>query len=123
LTGGEPLLQADQVFFDALHELGFYIAVETNGTVWINPSSVDWLCVSPKAGTNLLVQKGHELKFVYPQADMSPNQFENMDFEVFSIQPMDNKNQAENIKSAIHFCLLNPKWHFSMQVHKIAGIR
>jgi 7-carboxy-7-deazaguanine synthase len=122
LTGGEPLLQLDAPLIDALHARGFAIGVETNGTL-DPPAGVDWICVSPKAGTDLVLRKGHELKLVYPQAGASPEDFEGLAFERFSLQPMDGPDAALNTARAIDYCLHHPQWRLSLQTHKILGIR
>jgi 7-carboxy-7-deazaguanine synthase (Cx14CxxC type) len=122
LTGGEPLLQVDDALLDALHDRGFSIAVETNGTV-DPPSGLDWLCVSPKAGTDLRIRSGHELKLVYPQPDAPPEAFAGLAFERFSLQPMDGPELADNTARAIDYCLHHPQWRLSLQTHKTLGIR
>ena len=122
LTGGEPLLQADDELLTALHERGFSIAVETNGTV-DPPRGLDWLCVSPKAGTELRIRSGHELKLVYPQPGAPPEAFAKLAFERFSLQPMDGPELAENTARAIDYCLHHPQWRLSLQTHKALGIR
>jgi 7-carboxy-7-deazaguanine synthase len=121
LTGGEPLLQLDKDLIDALHNAGYVIAIETNGTLPV-PKGVDWICVSPKAGEVLQVFRGDELKLVYPQDNAPPSFFDGLDFKYFYLQPMDGINQAENTKKAIDFCLKNAKWQLSVQTHKILGI-
>ncbi|MEH6498345.1 MAG: 7-carboxy-7-deazaguanine synthase [Pseudoalteromonas distincta] len=121
LTGGEPLLQVDDALIVALHELGFTIAVETNGTI-IPPSGIDWICVSPKSTANLKTTKGDELKLVYPQLDSMPNQYEHLKFKYFYLQPMDNTNIEDNIKGTVDYCKNNPKWRLSLQQHKILRI-
>ena len=122
LTGGEPLLQADDALLDALHDRGFTIAVETNGTI-DPPGGLDWLCVSPKAGTELRIRSGHELKLVYPQAGAPPEAFAGLAFERFSLQPMDGPELADNTARAIDYCLRHPQWRLSLQTHKTLGIR
>jgi 7-carboxy-7-deazaguanine synthase len=122
LTGGEPLLQVDKAFVDALHARGFEIGIETNGTI-APPEGIDWLCVSPKAAANLLVRKGHELKLVYPQAENRPEDFAGLAFERFSLQPMDGPDVADNTARAIAYCLQHPQWRLSVQTHKTLGIR
>jgi len=122
LTGGEPLLQVDKAFVDALHARGFEIGIETNGTI-APPDGIDWLCVSPKAAANLLVRKGHELKLVYPQAENRPEDFAGLAFERFSLQPMDGPDVADNTARAIAYCLQHPQWRLSVQTHKSLGIR
>jgi len=121
-TGGEPLLQLDAPLIAALHRRGFEVAVETNGTV-PPPEGIDWLCVSPKAGSKLAITKGNELKLVIPQAENKPEDFEKLDFEHFLVQPMDNENAKENLELAVEFCLRHPQWRLSLQTHKILGIR
>ncbi|KIZ47930.1 MULTISPECIES: 7-carboxy-7-deazaguanine synthase [Rhodopseudomonas] len=122
LTGGEPLLQLDAALIDALHGHGFAIGVETNGTIE-PPAGIDWLCVSPKAGAELRVRQGHELKLVYPQQDAPPEQFEALRFERFSLQPMDGPDAVDNATRTINYCLRHPQWRMSVQTHKTLGIR
>jgi 7-carboxy-7-deazaguanine synthase len=122
LTGGEPLLQVDKAFIDALHARGFEIGIETNGTIE-PPEGIDWLCVSPKAGADLVVKQGHELKLVYPQAENRPEDFTDLAFERFSLQPMDGPEVADNTARAIDYCLQHPQWRLSLQTHKTLGIR
>lgn len=122
LTGGEPLLQVDGALIDALHARGFEIAVETNGTV-AAPPGLDWVCVSPKARAELVVQEGNELKLVYPQAENAPENFADLAFERFSLQPMDGPDIAQSTQAAIAYCLQHPQWRLSVQTHKSLGIR
>ena len=122
LTGGEPLLQVDDALLDALHARGFWIAVETNGTI-APPPGLDWICVSPKAGTELCLRAGDELKLVYPQADAPPEDFSHLDFRRFSLQPMDGPELADNTAGAVAYCLAHPQWQLSQQTHKALGIR
>ena len=122
LTGGEPLLQVDTALVDALHALHFTIAVETNGTV-LPPAGIDWLCVSPKAGSKQLVTSGQELKLVYPQATALPEQFAALDFENFYLQPMDGPLAAANTADAVAYCQNHPQWRLSVQTHKLIGTR
>jgi 7-carboxy-7-deazaguanine synthase (Cx14CxxC type) len=122
LTGGEPLLQVDEPLLASLHARGFAIAVETNGTLDL-PVGFDWICVSPKAGTELKVQSGHELKLVYPQPAAPPERFAALAFERFSLQPMDGPDLAGNTARAIDYCLRHPQWRLSLQTHKSLGIR
>jgi 7-carboxy-7-deazaguanine synthase (Cx14CxxC type) len=122
LTGGEPLLQVDEALVDALHAQGFTIAVETNGTVK-PPKGIDWLCMSPKAGSQRLVETGQELKLVFPQAGAEPALFESLNFENFYLQPMDGPNAAANTAAAVAFCQAHPRWRLSVQTHKLIGIR
>ena len=120
-TGGEPLLQLDEPAIQALHEQGFYIAVETNGTL-APPTGVDWLCVSPKIGSELVVTAGSELKLVYPQEGGDPAQFEGLDFRNFRLQPMDSAAAVANTAAAVDYCLKHPRWQLSLQTHKYLGI-
>ena len=121
-TGGEPLLQIDRPLFDALHTLGYSVAVETNGTMPV-PEGVDWVCVSPKANTKLVVTGGDELKVVIPQPGLDPAAFTGLAFEHFSIQPMDGPDLAANSRLAIDYCLKHPRWRLSVQAHKLLGLR
>jgi 7-carboxy-7-deazaguanine synthase (Cx14CxxC type) len=122
-TGGEPLLQLDTAAIDALHDAGFEIAVETNGTIEA-PPGIDWLCVSPKANAELQQRSGDELKLVYPQseADAQPERFSDLDFANFFLQPCDNAEQEANTRRAVDYCLKDPRWKLSLQTHKIIGI-
>lgn len=120
-TGGEPLLQLDQELVNKFHEFGFAIAVETNGTK-LPPAGIDWICVSPKAGSELILQSGDELKLIFPQEGISPKDFENLDFRHFYLQPMDSENQHDNTLLAVEYCKQNPRWQLSLQTHKILGI-
>jgi 7-carboxy-7-deazaguanine synthase len=122
LTGGEPLLQLDAPLIEALHARGFTIAVETNGTI-DPPAGLDWICVSPKAGADLAIRRGHELKLVYPQADAPPEDFVDLAFERFSLQPMDGPDVIENTARTVEYCLRHPQWRLSLQTHKTLGIR
>ena len=122
MTGGEPLLQVDDAFIAALKARGFEIAVETNGTQEA-PAGIDWICVSPKAGTEVVLRRGRELKLVWPQPGLDPQEFEDWDFEHFLIQPMDGPNLSSGREAAIAFILGHPKWRLSTQTHKIVGIR
>jgi 7-carboxy-7-deazaguanine synthase len=121
-TGGEPLLQLDELLIAALHERKFTVAVETNGTQVV-PPGLDWLCVSPKAGSKMIVGEGSELKLVFPQAGAHPSQFEHLEFDRFYLQPMDGPNQQENTQLALQYCLEHPRWSLSIQTHKLLGIR
>lgn len=120
-TGGEPLLQLDVPAIQAFHRVGFEVAVETNGTLAV-PDGIDWICVSPKAGGRLVVTRGHELKLVFPQVDVEPAQFEDLEFSAFLIQPMDGPNRTENTNRAVAYCLAHPRWRLSLQTHKYIGI-
>jgi 7-carboxy-7-deazaguanine synthase len=121
-TGGEPLLQLDRAAIDALHERGLRIAIETNGTL-VPPDGIDWVCVSPKADAALAVERGDELKLVYPQVQAPPDRFEALAFDHFFLQPMDGPERAVNTRDAIAYCLAHPRWRLSLQSHKIIGIR
>jgi len=116
-TGGEPLLQLDAALIEALHAVGFEIAVETNGTLKA-PEGIDWICVSPKSTAPLVQTTGNELKLVYPQDDARPEQFEELEFDQFRLQPMDGPEQSENAQAAFEYCLKHPKWRLSLQTHK-----
>ena len=122
LTGGEPLLQVDAALVDALHALDFKIAVETNGTV-LPPTGIDWLCVSPKAGSQQVVTRGQELKLVFPQRGADPGQFSALNFDNFYLQPMDGPTAAANTAAAVAYCQQHPQWRLSLQTHKLIGIR
>jgi 7-carboxy-7-deazaguanine synthase (Cx14CxxC type) len=120
-TGGEPLLQVDDALVAALHGLGFEIALETNGTK-AAPASIDWICVSPKAGADLVLRAGHELKLVFPQVGARPEMFEHLEFDNFFLQPMDGPAQSQNTAQAVEYCLQHPRWRLSLQTHKMLGI-
>jgi 7-carboxy-7-deazaguanine synthase len=122
LTGGEPLLQVDKALTDALHARGFTIAVETNGTV-APPPGLDWICVSPKADSKIVIQSGDELKLVFPQDGVDPQRFTNLEFTHFFLQPMDNVLQQTNQRLAMQYCLAHPQWKLGLQTHKMLGIR
>ncbi len=121
LTGGEPLLQVDVALINAIHDKGFYIAVETNGTL-LAPPGIDWICVSPKGQEELKQTTGHELKLIFPQQHIDPLRYTSLDFDYFSLQPMDGPQQAQNLKIAVDYCLDHPEWHLSLQTHKLIGI-
>ena len=120
-TGGEPLLQLDSELVQALHGEGFEIAVETNGTL-PPPDGIDWLCVSPKAGAELVVTRGDEIKLVFPQAGAAPDQFEWLGFRHYFLQPMDGPDREANTSAALQYCLAHPRWRLSLQTHKLIGI-
>ena len=120
-TGGEPLLQLDEGLIDAFHGSGFEVAVETNGTLSA-PPGLDWICVSPKAGTELTLLRGDELKLVYPQQGATPEMYENLDFRHFLLQPMDGEAVEENTRLAVEYCLAHPDWRLSLQTHKFLRI-
>ncbi len=121
-TGGEPLLQLDAVLVAALRERGFMVAVETNGTL-VPPAGELWLTVSPKAGAALELERGDELKLVYPQAGAEPERYAALEFRHFFLQPMDGPDKARNTRLAIEYCLAHPQWRLSLQTHKLIGIR
>jgi 7-carboxy-7-deazaguanine synthase (Cx14CxxC type) len=121
-TGGEPLLQLDEPLIRELQSRGFTVAVETNGTQPV-PAGVDWLCVSPKAGAPLAVDGGSELKFVFPQQQFDPREFEKLHFDHYFLQPMDGPALDRNTRLALEYCLANPRWKLSIQTHKLLGIR
>jgi len=120
-TGGEPLLQLDGDLISELHAKQFSIAVETNGTI-AAPEGIDWLCVSPKSGSELVQTKGDELKLVYPQEGFEPQQFEKMEFDHFFLQPLDGPNKERNTKRTVDYCMSFPRWRLSIQTHKVLGI-
>ena len=121
LTGGEPLLQVDAGLVDELRGRGFELAVETNGTVDLNVD-LDWVCVSPKAETELKVTQGQELKLVFPQSGLNVEELQKLDFDHFYLQPMDGPDVESNTQAAVRFCLANPSWRLSLQTHKTIGI-
>jgi len=122
-TGGEPLLQLDSPAIDALHDAGFEIGVESNGTLPA-PAGIDWLCVSPKGSAEVVQRAGNELKLVYPQDEpqVQPSKFVDLAFEHFFLQPLDSPARDANIRKTIDYCLSNPQWKLSLQTHKIIGI-
>lgn len=121
-TGGEPALQLDASLIHAVQRLGFKTAIETNGTLPLKTNEIDWICVSPKVGTELKITHGHELKVLYPQEGLDLTSYETMDFQYFLLQPLDNKNQRENIQLAVQYCLSHPQWRLSLQTHKLINI-
>ena len=121
-TGGEPLLQLDTPLLEALHAAGFEIAIESNGTLPI-PIGVDWVCISPKAGSTMVVDSGDELKLVFPQKGCEPSGFEQLGFRHFLLQPLDGPNLAEHTQGVLAYCLAHPRWRVSIQAHKHLGIR
>jgi 7-carboxy-7-deazaguanine synthase (Cx14CxxC type) len=122
LTGGEPLLQVDEALIGALHAAGFEIAVESNGTQ-IAPPGLDWICISPKAGTEIVQRRGDELKLVWPQPGLDPAALEGWDFDHFLIQPMDCAEREAALAASIAFVMAHPRWRLTLQGHKIAGLR
>ena len=121
-TGGEPLLQLDKSLVVALHEKGFEIGIETNGTM-LPPPGVDWVCVSPKADAEQKLKHGDELKLIYPQAGAEPERYAGQDFRNFFLQPMDGPERDQNTEAATRYCLDHPQWRLSLQTHKLIGIR
>jgi 7-carboxy-7-deazaguanine synthase (Cx14CxxC type) len=122
LTGGEPMLQIDAALISALHEQGFEVAIETNGTLPVIPE-IDWICVSPKAGAPLAQTSGAELKLVFPQQGVDPADYERLDFEHFLLQPMDGPDVSRNTDAAVSYCLTHPRWRLSVQTHKAIGVK
>lgn len=120
-TGGEPLLQLDKALIDALHDHGFEVAVETNGTI-AAPDEIDWICVSPKSTAPVVQRSGHELKLVYPQPEAMPELFADLDFANFYLQPMDGPDREAATQAAIDYCRAHPQWRLSLQTHKMTGI-
>ena len=120
-TGGEPLLQLDHELVDAFHRSGFELAVETNG-VLLPPDGVDWTCTSPKAGAELRVRSGNELKLVFPQTGVDPQDYVHLEFDHRYLQPLAGPRQEENTKAAVDYCLAHPRWSLSLQIHKILNI-
>jgi len=120
-TGGEPLLQLDAPLIEAFHAKGLEVAVETNGTI-IPPAGLDWICVSPKAGSEYILTKGDELKLVFPQPGAEPERFQDLEFSHFYLQPMDGPDTARNTAMALEYCLDHPQWSLSIQTHKILQI-
>lgn len=120
-TGGEPLLQLDEPLVEALHRAGFEVAIETNGTHQ-PPVGVDWVCVSPKAGAELVLRSGDELKLVFPQPGAEPERCEGLSFRHFFLQPMDGPDRERNTRLAVRYCLEHPQWRLSLQTHKYLNI-
>ncbi|MGN6154548.1 MAG: 7-carboxy-7-deazaguanine synthase [Sphingomicrobium sp.] len=121
ITGGEPMLQLDSALVDALHDRGFRVAIETNGTLPVLPG-LDWVCVSPKAGTDVVQRAGDELKLVWPQAGIDPAELESWDFGHFLVQPMDCADAGAARAAAIGLAMERPKWKLSLQSHKLLGL-
>jgi 7-carboxy-7-deazaguanine synthase (Cx14CxxC type) len=121
-TGGEPLLQLDKALVKALHDEGFEIGIETNGTL-LPPPGIDWVCVSPKADAEQKLKHGDELKLIYPQTGALPDRYAGQDFRNFFLQPMDNADRGKNTEAATRYCLEHPQWRLSLQTHKLIGIR
>lgn len=122
LTGGEPLLQVDEALIAALHARGFEIAVESNGTV-AAPAGIDWLCISPKAGSTVVQRAGQEVKVVWPQPGLDMADIASWNFEHRLVQPMDSAAAEANVRAAIAFVMDHPEWRLSVQTHKALGLR
>ena len=121
ITGGEPMLQLDELLIEALHARGFRVAVETNGTLPAAPG-LDWICVSPKAGTDVVQRRGDELKLVWPQPGIDPAELEQWEFEHFLVQPMDCAEADKALEAAIRLAIDRPRWRLTLQAHKIVGL-
>lgn len=122
ITGGEPMLQLDRALIEALHDRGFRVAVESNGTIAATPG-IDWLCVSPKAGTTVVQRSGDELKLVWPQAGIDPADLEGWDFDHFLVQPMDCQDRQSSYQAAVSLAMERPKWRLALQAHKVVGLK
>jgi 7-carboxy-7-deazaguanine synthase (Cx14CxxC type) len=122
ITGGEPMLQLDHALIDALHARGFRVAVESNGTIAAVPG-IDWLTISPKAGTDVVQRSGNELKLVWPQAAVDPTDFEGWDFDHFLVQPMDCPDLRASYDASIALAMARPRWRLSLQAHKVVGLK
>jgi len=121
-TGGEPLLQLDNDLIEAFHNEGVEVAIETNGTLPV-PEGVDWVCVSPKAGSTVVVEEGDEIKLVYPQEGHQPSDFIHLNFDHFFLQPMFDEDENKHVKETIEYCLTHPRWSLSLQSHKFLGLQ
>jgi 7-carboxy-7-deazaguanine synthase (Cx14CxxC type) len=121
ITGGEPMLQLDPALVDSLHKRGFKVAVETNGTLPA-VAGLDWICVSPKAGTDVVQRSGDELKLVWPQKGIDPVELERWNFDHFLVQPMDCERRDEAVAAAIKLAMDRPKWRLTLQAHKVVGL-
>ena len=121
VTGGEPMLQLDPELIEALHRRGFRVAAESNGTLPATPG-IDWLCISPKAGTEVVQRSGDELKLVWPQVGINPAEVEGWSFDHFLVQPMDCEARDEAVQAAIQLAMERPKWRLSLQAHKVVGL-
>ncbi|KTT93799.1 7-cyano-7-deazaguanine reductase [Sphingomonas yabuuchiae] len=122
LTGGEPMLQVDDALVDALHAAGFFIAIESNGTIAAHPG-IDWVCISPKAGSAVVQRSGQELKLVWPQAGIDPAEVEGWDFANHLLQPLDDPRADENREACIAMVMERPRWRLTLQTHKMLGLR
>ena len=120
-TGGEPALQLDEELIETFKAAGFVTAVESNGTLPL-PSNLDWICISPKAHTEIIITRGDELKLIYPQAEAEPEKYAHLDFEHFYLQPMDNLDREFNTQQTVKYCMDHPRWKLSLQTHKLLGI-
>lgn len=120
-TGGEPLLQLDEPLIEAFHQLGLEVGVETNGTIE-PPKDLDWVCVSPKADAELVIEKADEIKLVFPQVGAEPERFKSMNFDQFFLQPMDGPDTDRNTQLTLNYCLEHPQWRLSLQTHKLLNI-
>ncbi|MFK5984344.1 MAG: 7-carboxy-7-deazaguanine synthase [Pseudomonadota bacterium] len=120
-TGGEPLLQLDNALIDKMHQLGFEVAVETNGSIQV-PENIDWICVSPKTNMDLKVTSGNELKLLFPQQQLAPESFQQLKFDYFYLQAIDDQNASSNKQKTLQYCLAHPQWFYSLQLHKILSI-
>ena len=121
-TGGEPLLQLDKDLIEAFHNEGVEVAIETNGTIPV-PEGIDWVCVSPKSGSTVVVEQGDEIKLVYPQEGHQPSDFVHLNFEHFFLQPMFDEDENDHVKETIEYCLTHPRWSLSLQSHKLLGLQ
>jgi len=121
-TGGEPALQDLVTLSGFLKPLGYYLSIETNGTIEIPSDTIDWICVSPKKGAKFKLKYGNELKLVYPQEEFNPDRFKELEFDHFFLQPMDGEDLQKNILQSVSYCIENPLWRLSLQTHKIMGI-
>jgi 7-carboxy-7-deazaguanine synthase (Cx14CxxC type) len=121
-TGGEPLLQLDKALIEAFHNEGVEVAIETNGTLPV-PEGVDWICVSPKSGSTVVVEEGDEIKLVYPQEGHQPSDFVHLNFEHFFLQPMFDEDENDYVEQTIGYCLTHPRWSLSLQSHKLLGLQ
>lgn len=122
LTGGEPMLQVDDALVDALHAHGFRIAIESNGTLAAHPG-IDWVCISPKAGSDVVQRSGDELKLVWPQPGIDLDEIERWDFRHLLVQPMDSAEGEANVRAAIALAMARPQWRLTLQTHKLLGLR
>ena len=120
-TGGEPLLQLNEELIYAMKENDFEVAVETNGSLPL-PKGIDWVCVSPKKGLKQVILSGHELKLLFPQKELKPENFVDLEFQHFYLQAIDDKNKSSNINKTVTYCLENPLWSYSFQLHKLLNI-